>query len=85
MYGNPYWIEKKENNKWNKVKTINDCNFTLPAYGLQPDEKKEIKVDWEFCYGKLPYGKYRIVKDVNFEYEDDTRDFFDIAVEFIIE
>ncbi len=85
VYGNPYWIENEENEEWFKVKTINDLNFTLPEFGCYPNEKKEINIDWEYGYGKLSSGKYRIVKDVDFEYEDDTRKSFYVTAEFIIE
>lgn len=85
IYGNPYWIEKETDGKWSKVKTIEDMNFTLPAFGLQPKETKEFKIDFEYGYGKLSPGKYRLVKDIDIEYEDDTRESFNVTAEFTID
>lgn len=85
LYGNPYWIEKETDGIWSKVKTIEDMNFTLPEFGLLPKETKEFKINFEYGYGKLSYGKYRLVKDITVEYEDDTRESFDVTAEFSIE
>ena len=71
QYGNPYSIEKYQNDYWKTVELINDISFTLPAYGLNKNESKELSIDWERGYGKLPNGKYRIVKD--FDYEENEK------------
>lgn len=71
QYGNPYSIEKYQNGYWKTVELINDISFTLPAYGLNKNESKELSIDWERGYGKLPNGKYRIVKD--FDYEENEK------------
>ena len=71
QYGNPYSIEIYQNGYWKTVELINDISFTLPAYGLNKGESKEISIDWERGYGKLSKGKYRIVKD--FSYEEDEK------------
>lgn len=85
IYGNPYWIEKETDGEWSKVKPVEDMNFTLPAFGLQPKETKEFKINFEYGYGKLSSGKYRLVKDIDVEYEDDSRESFNVTAEFIIE
>ena len=71
QYGNPYTIEKYQNGYWKTVDLINDLYFTLPAFGLKKGESKEISINWEYGYGKLPNGKYRIVKD--FDYEENEK------------
>ena len=63
-YGNPYYLEVKRNNKWEKLETINDISFTLPAFSLSPKEEKEFDINWEYGYGSLEAGTYRLVKDV---------------------
>ena len=63
-YGNPYYLEVKRNNKWEKLETINDMFFTLPAFSLSPKEEKEFDINWEYGYGSLEAGTYRLVKDV---------------------
>lgn len=85
LYGNPYWIEKETDGKWSKVKTVGDMNFTLPEFGLLPKETIEFKINFEYGYGKLAFGKYRLVKDITVEYEDDSRESFNITAEFTIE
>ncbi len=85
LYGNPYWIEKETDGKWSKVKTVEDMNFTLPEFGLLPKETKEFNINFEYGYGKLAFGKYRLVKDITVEYEDDTRESFNVTAEFTIE
>lgn len=39
-------------------------NFNMIAYILKPKESRKITVDWEYYYGKLSPGKYRLIKDV---------------------
>lgn len=63
QYGEPYSLELKENDKWNSVEPIKDnCAFIAIAYSLKAKQETEIKVNWEYCYGKLPAGQYRITK-----------------------
>ena len=69
-YGNPYSIEKYENGFWKNAPTINDLYFTMPAFGLNKGESKELSINWEYGYGKLK-GKYRIVKDFSYKENDD--------------
>ena len=59
-------------------------NFTLPAFHLLPKESKEIELNWENEYGKLSKGTYRIIKGINYEYEEGKYKSFNVAVEFII-
>ena len=61
-YGEEYHLEKKYKNKWYIVEPINDVIFTLMAYEVEPNQTKEIKFDWEYRYGNLTKGKYRLVK-----------------------
>ena len=67
-YGEPYEIEKYEDGSWRKIEA--DLNFIMPLYGLNPGEEKEINLDWEYGYGKLNKGKYRVLKNVYFEGEE---------------
>ena len=61
-YGEWYEIEKFVDNVWLKVSTINTCEFN--DVGLQVDDDKSIvfNINWEYCYGALESGEYRIVK-----------------------
>lgn len=69
IYGEWYKIEKEENKKWLELPTIiENYGFTDIAY--YPNENNEVKfvIDWEWLYGKLSKGNYRLVKKVNQEY-----------------
>lgn len=85
-YGNPFSIEKEVNGIWYELKPIKELSFNLPAYNLNAKDSKEIEIDWEYAYGKLTPGKYRIIKGV-FHYIDTPikeEDMVYIAAEFII-
>jgi len=68
-YGEWYKIEKQIDNKWYEVKTIID-NYGFNEMGYIPDENNEVKfiIDWEWLYGELSLGSYRILKQVNNQY-----------------
>lgn len=70
-YGDPYKIEYKKDNIWNKMTPINDMDFNMIAYIIKPNKINEITINWEYHYGKLNPGKYRIVKNIYHEGEKD--------------
>ena len=82
QYGNPYEIEIKKDGEWHKINV--ELNFTMPAFQLSARENKEIEINWENGYGKLEKGTYRIIKEIDYEYEEGKYKSFNIAVEFTI-
>ena len=82
QYGTPYEIEIKKDGEWHKINV--ELKFTLPAFHLLPKESKEIELNWENEYGKLSKGTYRIIKGIDYEYEEGKYKSFNIAVEFTI-
>lgn len=82
-YGNPYEIEIKKNGEWYKIDT--QLVFTLPTFELASGETKEIELNWEDEYGTLAKGTYRIIKDIDYEYEEGKYEKFNVGVEFVIE
>ena len=82
QYGNPYEIEIKKDGEWHKINV--KLNFDMPAFPLSSKESKEIELDWENGYGKLAKGTYRIIKGINYEYEEEKYETFNVAVEFNI-
>ena len=79
-YGEEFYIEKKDNDRWIKLKPINDdYGFNEMGYLVGKDNKLEMKQDWLNLYGKLDKGHYRLIKNV---YEDNQKLFF--SVEFKI-
>ena len=82
QYGNPYEIEIKKDGEWHKINV--KLNFDMPAFPLSSKESKEIELDWENGYGKLAEGTYRIIKEIDYEYEEEKYETFNVAVEFNI-
>lgn len=65
IYGEAYLIEKYDNNKWIKLTPINDMIFNYIGYHVNKDNILEFKTNWEYHYGKLKTGKYRIIKSTS--------------------
>ena len=82
QYGTPYEIEIKKDGEWHKINV--ELNFTMPAFQLSARENNEIEINWENGYGKLEKGAYRIIKEIDYEYEEGKYKSFNIAVEFTI-
>ena len=82
QYGNPYEIEIKKDGEWHKINV--ELYFDMPAFQLSAKESNEIELDWENEYGKLTEGTYRIIKEIDYEYEEEKYENFNIAVEFNI-
>ena len=82
QYGNTYEIEIKKDGEWHKINV--ELNFDMPAFPLSSKESKEIELNWENGYGKLAKGAYRIIKGINYEYEEGKYETFNVAIEFTI-
>ena len=82
QYGNTYEIEIKKDGEWHKINV--ELNFDMPAFPLSSKESKEIELNWENGYGKLAKGTYRIIKGINYEYEEGKYEAFNVAIEFTI-
>ncbi len=66
LYGEWYKIQKLTDGQWQDVPHVID-NYAFTAIGYLPDENGEVKftINWEWLYGTLPAGTYRIFKEVN--------------------
>lgn len=64
-YGDHFWLEKKIEGNWLQVPVIiDDYGFNDIGYELAPSETETFTVDWEWLYGSLETGEYRIIKDI---------------------
>lgn len=61
-YGEDYWLLKKTGKKWKEVKTIEGFATLDIAYEIDPGETVTINIPFQYAYGKLSEGKYRLVK-----------------------
>lgn len=85
MYGLPYFLEKENDGIWYNLEPISETAFILPLYSLLINETKELSFDWEYSYGKLSNGKYRIIKEIFNEDESiHASEEIYIAAEFVI-
>lgn len=66
IYGDYFLLEEKVNGQWYEVPVSfkGDYGFNDIGYSLNKGEKKEHEEDWEWLYGSLDKGHYRIIKDV---------------------
>lgn len=84
-YGESYILQRKADNGWTDVEPViesygfNDIGYTLPPMGSE-----EITVDWEWLYGKLSAGDYRIVKEALFVRSPGDYDKFPLYAAFTL-
>ena len=62
--GEEFVVQRKKNSKWKDVKYItkDEVMWAAVAMVIPKGEKSTFDVDWEWLYGKLPEGEYRIGK-----------------------
>ena len=66
-FGNDYGLKKEsDDGNWYSVPYIIEGNpgILTIAYGVGPDHSHEWTVDWEWLYGKLEPGHYKIIKGI---------------------
>ena len=64
LYGEWFDIQCKVDGKWHRLQYITNIGFNDIAYILPADTTNIKSVTWEWMYGLLPAGEYRIVMDV---------------------
>lgn len=86
-YGEFFRIDKKENNKWKKVDVVVKGNygFHMVGYEVNEDNILEMKIDWNWLYGELDTGEYRLVKSASVSKNNSYLGEKYIYVEFSIE
>lgn len=86
LYGDEYFLEVKIANKWYEV-TIqqDDYGFDAIGYGLQADDKAEMKIDWRWIYGELVAGEYHLIKSITESKGMGNSDEYFLAAPFTIE
>lgn len=65
-FGEDFTIEVSKDGKWEEVPVVveGDYAFHDVAYLLAAGESTETELDWEWLYGELPAGEYRIKKEI---------------------
>ena len=68
VYGEWYVIEQEKDGLWYEVKTkITDYGFNEIGWLTDDNGQLTMDVNWEWLYGKLPAGHYRILKQAGTE------------------
>ena len=65
--GSIFWLEVQIDNQWIPVEVLSseyDLAWTLEAYIINMNDTTELEVNWDWLYGELPIGSYRIGKEV---------------------
>ena len=84
-YSEWYRVDKLEDGKWYELEDIVNGNVGWHSVGrsVGEDNKLTMEINWEWLYGPLKNGKYRIVKG----FSDEKNPYADrhVAAEFTIE
>lgn len=65
LFGESYTIQRGADTEWVDLDPIiENYGFHDIGYILPPMDSEGMGVDWEWLYGRLPSGEYRIVKDI---------------------
>ena len=63
--GTVFTVERFENGKWEEVPHVSEnLAWAMPAFIIKKNDVTEFKINWEWIYGKLDSGKYRISKEI---------------------
>ena len=86
IYGEYFLLEKRMYQKWYQVPAIIDnYGFNMIGYHLASGENREMEVNWEWLYGNLDAGEYRIMKDILDYRKSGDYDEYYLAAEFTVE
>lgn len=85
QYGDPYYLQNYKDGIWYVVPyIIEDFGFHDIAYGVEKNGKSEFAIDWNWLYGSLEPGEYRIVKDIMDFRDTGDYDVYTLTGEFTI-
>ena len=64
--GDYFWLERRTEDGWEALEPVTDnYAFIMIAYIVEKDQPLELEVQYDWLFGKLEPGEYRIVKQVN--------------------
>jgi hypothetical protein len=87
IYGEYFSLEKQIDEIWYQVPVVIDGNYAFNSigYNLDSGSDSEWSVDWEWLYGSLSAGKYRIVKNISDFRGTGDFDTYYLTAEFMID
>ncbi len=82
-YGQSFILEEKINGKWYQVPTIiEDYGFEDIGYTLKAESIVALTTEWEWLYGNLETGHYRLITEVLDVEEPGSYETYPLAIEF---
>ena len=86
MYGEDYVIEVKRNGEWEEAPIVVEGNYGFDAIAIliKSGDTVERELDWEWLYGELEPGEYRIRKEVHDFIETGNFDEYMVYAYFIL-
>lgn len=86
-WGSEYSVEKLSEGEWHTLAPILDSyGWTMEQRGMGDGESvREETYCWDWLYGVLPEGDYRIIKSFSFSGDDGVPKRLNLAAEFSIE
>lgn len=82
--GESFYLEKENNGEWENVHQIADnAIFNDIGYPIPENDTKEIETSWEWLYGPLSPGTYRIKKTV-IDRTDEGYTEHELAAQFLV-
>jgi len=65
LTGAAFFLEVKDGNSWNTYPTLHEhVSWTAEGWMIEKDGSVEWATEWDWLYGELPAGEYRVGKDV---------------------
>lgn len=85
-FGDDFIIERIEKGEWVEASTIveGDYGFNDNAYPIIKEDVTDFEIDWEWLYGELEPGEYRIGKNVIDFVDTGSYDKYKIYIQFVI-
>ena len=86
-FGSEFVIEVLKNGEWERAPITKEGNyaFNLIAYILPCEEITELEVEWEWLYGELEPGEYRIGKNIDDFIETGVYDSYTVYAHFVLD
>lgn len=86
FYGEPCTLERLVDEKWEAVpRIVAEASYHDIAYIIPPEGESEFETNWEWLYGRLDPGTYKITKIVMTQKEgSDSNPNYSLSAQFLI-
>lgn len=86
QYGNDFAVEMLKDGEWENAPIVVDTNygFDAIAYVIKAGESSGQEINWEWLYGELAPGEYRIKKKISDFRETGDYDTYTVYAHFIL-